>query len=173
VAIIDADSQQIVRWFMSNSIIHEMVFTNDGQRLAIAGAALQIWDVQTGRLQHSLNEGHNFVASSRNGRLIAATSGSTVSLVDLADYRVTKLATIGTRPARLAFADSTLAVAIGQPPTVCLWDTRTGQELMRLHCPGTRLRSVTFSPDGKRLIATGHDENNRGRIWDWTIRGER
>ena len=173
VAIIDADSQRMVRWFMSNSTIHEMVFTNDGQRLATAGAALQIWDVQTGKLQYSLNEGHTFVTLSPDGRLIAATSGSTVSLIDLAEYRVNRLAAIGTRPARLAFADSTLAVGIGQPPTVCLWDTRTGQELLRLDCPGTRLHSVTFSRDGKRLIATGHDENNRGRIWEWTIRGDR
>jgi len=172
VAIIDADSQRMVRWFMSDSTIHEMVFTNGGRRLATVGAALQIWDVETGKLQYSLKEGHNFVELSRDGRLIAASGGSTVSLVDLADYRVTTLATIGTRPAHIAFAGNTLAVGIRQPPTVCLWDTRTGQELMRLDCAGTLLRIVAFSPDGKRLVATGHDEDNHGRIWEWLIRGD-
>jgi WD40 repeat protein len=83
------------------------------------------------------------------------------------------LASVGSDSSYVALHGSTLAVAVEPPATICLWDTRTAQELARLDCDGQQLNSVTFSPDGTRLIATGHDGPDRGRIWEWTIRGRK
>jgi WD40 repeat protein len=47
-----------------------------------------------------------------------------------------------------------------------LWDTASGRELSVLKGQSTMIRSLAFSPDGKRVVAAGMD--NRFRLWDVT-----
>jgi WD40 repeat protein len=104
-------------------------------------------------------------------RLAATGATPNVTLFDLHARRaLSTLAMIGSDTSHVALRGSTLAVAVKPPPTVCLFDLRTGQELARLDCDGQELDSITFSPDGTRLIATGEDGGKRGRFWEWTIR---
>jgi hypothetical protein len=42
---------------------------------------------------------------------------------------------------------------------------------MRLECDAAQMRSVEFSPDGRRLVATGALADGQGAIWEWTIHG--
>ena len=88
---------------------------------------------------------------------MVAAAGATpnVTLFDLEAGRViSTLATVGSDSSHVALHGSTLAVAVKPPTTICLWDTRTGQELARLDCDGQQLNSVTFSPDGTLLAYT-------------------
>ncbi|GEM_PF-4723545 len=50
--------------------------------------------------------------------------------------------------------------------TVRIWDATTGQETLTLRAKHRSVRSVAFSPDGHRLVATGAALN----IWDATPR---
>jgi WD40 repeat protein len=54
------------------------------------------------------------------------------------------------------------------PGAVRLWDARTGRLLRRLGSPREQIMAVALSPDGRRVIAGGADENGAGvvRAWD-------
>ena len=58
------------------------------------------------------------------------------------------------------------------PPSIILWDVKTGQELVTIEPTGTNLRGLTFSPLGDRLVAAGVSETGEGQVWEWTIRRE-
>jgi WD40 repeat protein len=45
-----------------------------------------------------------------------------------------------------------------------MWDAETGQELRTLQGHTARAQSVTFSPDGRRLISTAQDKSMK--VWD-------
>lgn len=59
---------------------------------------------------------------------------------------------------------SRLVAAIGVLGTPQIWDTATGQRLGSLQLEGVRAQPLTFSPDGKLLVAV--DKNGRFQIWD-------
>jgi WD40 repeat protein len=48
---------------------------------------------------------------------------------------------------------------------VLLWDTVTGKEVGRLDGPYSRIRSLTYAPDGKTLAAASSD----GRVVLWDV----
>lgn len=52
----------------------------------------------------------------------------------------------------------------GEPPSICLWDVRTGRKLISFIGHDSHVTSLAFSPDGKRLVS-GH-LNGTTLIWD-------
>src|SRR5262249_53424173 len=61
---------------------------------------------------------------------------------------------------RLAISDRQLH----KPGEAIIWDTLTGEELLRLHGHTGAIAATAFSPDGRRLATAGYD--NSAKIWD-------
>lgn len=57
---------------------------------------------------------------------------------------------------------------IGRHATVCIWDSRTGRLITKLQkVAERRAASLSFSPDGARLIVVGGDDHHTIKVLDW------
>lgn len=64
----------------------------------------------------------------------------------------------------LAYSPDGLRLAGAAGRTVIVWDATTGETLLSLQGGLDPITSVTFSPDGSRILAGGNDW--RIRVWD-------
>ena len=119
--------------------VRSVCFSPDGQRLASASEdkTVKLWDAQTGQETRTLT-GHTIlvfsVCFSPNGKRLASGSGS----IDPKTRRIW-----------------------GE---VRVWDAATGQEALTLKGHTAPVRSVCFSPDGKRLASGSADQTVK--VWD-------
>jgi WD40 repeat protein len=146
-----------------------IVFSPDGQSLAAqAGSVAKVWDVHTGRELLTL-AGHTdwiiMVAFSPDGkRLATASLDHTARVWDIgADKEVLTLTGDGHLT---AFSPDgiTLATDDAVQGVPLLWDSQTGEQLTAFTGIGGGIHSLTFSPDGKRLVTGSNDFT--ARIWD-------
>lgn len=143
--------------------VRDVVSFPDGKKIASVGDDMRVklWDAKTGRLLRTF-EGHEK----------QTPQGYATALYALAVSPEGKTLASGDR--------------IGE---VCLWDVETGKLLQRLKAPGFYtydpvkrvrsiggIRSLCFSPDGKRLAISGIGQVTnvdgfvgpcRVEIWDW------
>jgi WD40 repeat protein len=175
VVVHNIDSGEIERRFPHTTPVRYLAFTPDGRYLASTSQSLEIRDVHTGHIACSVPGAHAGVVVARDRSLIAAACGSNVTLVDLTseDPQVSTLVTIGSDVTALAIDGNTLAIGFSTPALVSLWDLRTEQVLMRLNCDLEKTTGLAFSPDGRRLVATGRTADGSGRILEWAIHEDR
>ncbi len=175
VALIDVNSNQIVRRFPHESKVYSVEFSPDGRYLITSGQSLQIWDVATGQKTYALNRRQGELAVARNGRLIAAEVGANVTLLELtSDWKVSTLVTGGADIKSLAISPdgNTLAAALSQPGVISLWDTRTRQLLMQVEWDAHNVVDLEFSADGRRLVGTAALPDRQRAVWEWTIHAQ-
>ncbi len=154
----------------------------DGEQLASCGIdeRMRIWDTRTGEhkvLADGRGEGVWSVCFSPDGKTLAVgTAGQQdqrprVKLYDLAARKVREWTAPGVRSLAICPNNKLLGVAYG-------WEKQDNAELIDLDS-GKRRRlagheggtiSLTFSPDGRRFITGGFD--NQIAIWD-TATGDR
>ncbi|MCH8344938.1 MAG: serine/threonine protein kinase [Planctomycetes bacterium] len=156
-----------------------VAFAADGtcMLLGARGTDVMIWDVDGGEEPTNLR-GHESsvtrVALSPDGRHIA--SGSWDKTVGVWDVEtVHGPLTFGGDSSDLlmtiAFApDSGRIVSGSLAGKVEVWDAATGERLASLHRDETGVTSVTFSPDGTRIVAWRGYELSRSsiKVWDGT-----
>ncbi|MCH2160794.1 MAG: protein kinase [Phycisphaerales bacterium] len=162
--------------------VRSLAFRPDGLQLATGSndRAIRIWDSRTGRCLHVLNEHEQAVsalASSPDGRLLGSMdSTGMVRLWNWATgvlqpqpayaqlYRLPSNRSMSDKSDQDAFMMTSLEfhprdsrIASIHKNTVAIWDTDTGNEVMRFDAPENvlRLHQLAFSPDGNRLFAGG------------------
>jgi WD40 repeat protein len=165
--------------------VNSIAFSNDG-KLMISGSddgTVRLWDPQAAREQATLS-GHAAAvlsaALSPDGKLAASGSADhSVRLWDVGQKR--SLATLAGHQAAvaaltfspdgqfLASAENNPAEASqpgqGKHHPIRLWRLPKGDPVCEFGVPGSTVRSVAFSPDGKTLATSGPDGIT---LWDAT-----
>jgi WD40 repeat protein len=173
LVFVDIDSGKTVRRVPLAGRPRDLAFATDGLLVITGEESLQIWDARLSRIVHSIPGSHWDLAVDRQSGLVAAEAGSTVKLIRLeSGFPQSTIVTACGEIRCLALCGGTLAVAEQQPAGVSLWDTRTGQLLMRLSADLAQIHSLAFSPDGRQLVATGTDTTEHARIWEWSAAAE-
>jgi WD40 repeat protein len=114
--------------------VHEIAFSPDGALLASGSTdeTVKVWDVQSGRLIHTLGQGNglNSVAFSPDGALLAsAGAGRRLKLWEVASGRPLRTFTHADEIMAVAFApDGSLLASGGYDNAVYLWGIPHGEE---------------------------------------------
>jgi WD40 repeat protein/serine/threonine protein kinase len=168
--IVDCNSGQVVHRF-AGSPVDDLAFSPDGRRFARAGERLLIYDTQGMNVVLDLDHAGS-VCYSADSRILLTRLRSEVRAYEARTGRLLHKVVLDEIDAALALHPDgkTLAVCLGQPARIMLWDVRTGQELLSIDPPGPVVSNLLFSPTGDRLVATGEDTTGQDHIWEWAIR---
>jgi WD40 repeat protein/serine/threonine protein kinase len=155
-----------------------VTFSPDGRRLVTdAGGPMEVRDVATGRLLHTL-EGHGasvrrVVYRPDGTRLASGGDDRTVRIWDAATGRELLKLDDHVAPVRdVAYSPDGrhLAAACGDffqhgdKGEVKVWDAETGEAVRTLRGHTGAVWCVAYSPDGRRLVSGGEDATVR--VWD-------
>ena len=163
--------------------VYQAVFHPDGRRAASASwdGTAKVWDTASGRTLFEVSHGYDpalkrnttvsTVAFSPDGKLLASVGrNNSLRVTDaetgnpIAEWTVPAF---DWKPGRLTFSPDGALLACGCCDyTIRLFDVRRKVEVAKLEGHRDAVRSIAFSPDGRRL-ATGADCADSGiRIWD-------
>ncbi len=152
--------------------VHNLAFSSDGQRLAIANPdnSIGVWELQTGqeilRLKGHTNPVQGVAFSLDGQKLLSGSGDKTLRLWDVRTGETLVVFQGHTATVNgVAFSpDGTRVGSASLDGTVRIWDARGGQQLFSLKGHTNMVYSVAFSPDGTRL-ATG-SEDRTVKMWD-------
>lgn len=156
-------------------------FSPNGKFLATAGAdEARIWDVSTGEELLALLGHHHLIFhvefSPDGSRVATASMDGSAKVWDAltGELLLTIYPGVGCVPSWVAFSPDGARIAIACTLGVdtggliegwaSIWDAATGQMLLSLPHLNAQVGSVSFSPDGLRVITTNTDQTVR--IWD-------
>lgn len=146
--------------------ITQAAFSRDGKRILTGSMdkTARVWDAKTGKPLVTFG-GHDYavlsVAFSGDGKRILTGSGDKTARVWDAESRKPLLTLLDDRnPSPAVFSPDGKRIVMGLFPRVL--DAETGRSLFTLGDGTQSVRSVAYSPDGKR-IAGG---NRSLRVWD-------
>jgi WD40 repeat protein/serine/threonine protein kinase len=153
--------------------ISNVAISPDGSWLVTGtqfGSGIKVWDCRNGQLAHDVTAGnYSEGVFSPDGKLLATKSnGQGTQLWDVGTWKLRHhLTTENYTGTSLAFAADSRVLALGsQPGTIILFDTNTGEELVRLSAPNPLgVGPMAFSQDG-RWLAAGCSSQHQIQLWD-------
>lgn len=154
--------------------VYGIRFDRDGRHLAAISAESTALVWQLGATpEKSVLRGHaagitDMVFSSDGKSLITASSDGTARVWSLREPGAPPGLVDSAAPIRVVAshpAASTMATG-GEDGSVRLWDWRTGEELFRLEGHAGIVGGLSFSGDGRRLLAEAHHRGGAVRVWD-------
>ncbi len=161
----------------SSGIVWHAMFSPDGKLLATAGqdGVAHIWDVRTRQkvlelVGHTADVFH--IEFSPDGSLLATVSpDGTAKVWDAKTGKVLLTLSQGDDavPYWVAFRPDGSRIAVANTRGsnegwVSIWDVVTGEMLVALPDQNAFVNSVSFSPDGGRILTTSDDQTIR--VWD-------
>ncbi len=143
--------------------------------VAVSGATIvsggddcvvRLWP--SGKILNEFDTPVSALAFSPNGVLLAAATGSQIYVIDLQSGEVTSLGQVGKQPS-LVFSSggkSLAAASTDSPCEIRVWNLQTGQmRILKGDWKGPA--SISFSPDGNAIAATGGDRTIR--LWNLEV----
>lgn len=147
-------------------------FSPDGRRLACGtdNKTIKIRDAGTGQELNALKH-ERFVSSlafSPDGELLACDCDDSIKIWDAITGREISTLSVARGRHVLSFSADGSCLASGNSLSddhdIKIWDAKKGRELLVISGHKKDLRSLTFSPDGKRLASGSADSTVK--IWD-------
>lgn len=154
------------------SWINSVRFSPGGKVLVTGslGGTIKLWDVETGKERHSINESVEHVTTFRfspDGSVLAAgRNDGVIELRSPATGRlIRRLRKDVTSTFSVAFSPDGKRLASGhRSGSVHLWEVKTGNHLKQLTPHRRNVSGLAFSPDGNRLVTAGH--GGSVKLWD-------
>jgi WD40 repeat protein len=152
--------------------VSDLAFAPEGRRLATAAGGdkageVKLWDLDAGREIAALPkhaQAVRSVAFAPDGRTLAVACGKDVSLWDPATSTELKKWQLPSPVCQVAYAPGGATLAVGlETGTVTLHHSATGRALATLEGQSGALCSLSFSPDGKMLVAAVKE--GRPKVW--------
>lgn len=174
IRMLDARTgKKLRRWRDGERIVTSVAFSPDAKLLASGDSyhTVRLWDMALGKLIHrwTVDRAGEYVAFSPDGKMLVTWGlSSTVHLYSVPSGRpISRLSPEDGELIRgAAFSpDGRFFVTIDDL-TAHLWNLVTHKEIPLVWEPGRSLRSVAFTPNGKRLALAG--EEHCIRFWDVT-----
>ena len=162
--------------------VQAVAFSPDGRSVFTGSlySGIEVWDVHTGELLHTLNtptgsvgepSGNTAIAFSPDGTRFASESGRlTVRVWDTRTREVLHTLTghgSSAAAGALSFSSDGEILATGGDDTIRLWDVRTGALLWKFEGHTSSIYSIEFAADGNTLASL--DRHGKILLWDFRL----